>query len=276
MELWWGSLVEACEKFALTGLFFGAAALLIKRARLLERFRPFSREFRLNILYYLMNVIAIGPLVVLAIDHISRFTHAHLALVTPDFYASWPVLLTLLWAVLLSDFIGYWRHRMMHGRMLWPAHAIHHSDREMCWLSLERFHPVNYLIAAFCNIMALSMLGLPVWAVGLNSLIRHYYGYWIHADLPFTYGPLKKVFVSPMMHRWHHTRDMDAIGRNYATVFAFHDVAFGSFYLPEGRELRLGIEDKGFPDDIGRQTLWPFKVWARRLRRRWGRMKGVS
>jgi hypothetical protein len=30
--------------------------------------------------------------------------------------------------------------------MFWPCHAVHHSDTEMTWLTLERFHPFNRLI----------------------------------------------------------------------------------------------------------------------------------
>ena len=54
----------------------------------------------------------------------------------------------------------------------------------------------------------LAMLGFPTWALVANSLVRHYYGEFIHADLPWMYGRFTSLFVSPVMHRWHHARDV--------------------------------------------------------------------
>jgi sterol desaturase/sphingolipid hydroxylase (fatty acid hydroxylase superfamily) len=48
------------------------------------------------------------------------------------------------------------------------------------------------------------LLGFPSYAIIANNLVRHYYGYYVHADLPWTHGKLGKIFVSPAMHRWHH------------------------------------------------------------------------
>lgn len=44
-------------------------------------------------------------------------------------------------ALPLVDFVGYWRHRFMHSKFLWPFHAIHHSSKTLDWLSNERNHP---------------------------------------------------------------------------------------------------------------------------------------
>jgi sterol desaturase/sphingolipid hydroxylase (fatty acid hydroxylase superfamily) len=110
---------------------------------------------------------------------------------------------TLFLAEFLGDFIGYWRHRLEHTKWLWPTHAIHHSDEEMTWLTLNRFHPINRITTVIIDSTFLVAMGLPAWAVIANSLVRNYYGYFIHADLPWTYGPLGKVFVSPAMHQGH-------------------------------------------------------------------------
>jgi len=93
-------------------------------------------------------------------------------------------------AVFAGDFIGYWRHRLEHSQWLWPSHAIHHSDTEMTWLTLLRFHPINRLSSLILDYAFLLMLGLPPYALIVNNLVRHYYGMVIHADLPWTYGRL--------------------------------------------------------------------------------------
>ena len=77
-----------------------------------------------------------------------------------------------------------------------------------------------------------ALLLATAWAAVANSLVRNYYGYFIHADLPWTYGRLGKVFVSPSMHQWHHAKDIKYAGTNFATVFSIFDRVFGTFALP--------------------------------------------
>ena len=90
------------------------------------------------------------------------------------------------------------------------------------------------------------------------------YGDFIHADLPWTYGPLGWIFVSPAMHRWHHAREIRCAGTNFATVFSVFDQAFRTYHVPGACNVPLGVRD-----DIGQgalaQLAWPFRAmwrWA--------------
>ena len=51
-------------------------------------------------------------------------------------------------AVVVGDFVAYWKHRFLHTRLLWPFHAAHHSSVEVDWWSNERVHPVESAINA--------------------------------------------------------------------------------------------------------------------------------
>ena len=134
-----------------------------------------------------------------------------------------PAIIVGFTAVFVGDFIGYWRHRLEHTRLLWPSHAVHHSDTAMTWLALLRFHPINRLSTFIIDISILTFLGFPAYALLVYSAVKHYYGFFIHADLPWSYGRLDKVFVSPVMHRWHHSIETEAHETNFATVFSFFD-----------------------------------------------------
>jgi len=103
-------------------------------------------------------------------------------------------------------------------------------------------------------------------------MIRHYYGQFIHADLPWTYGPLKLLFVSPVMHRWHHARDVVGTGSNFATVFSVFDQVWGTYHAPGPCNVPLGVNDDMGQGTI-RQLLYPFVAWADRLR--YGRPTGA-
>ncbi len=232
-------------------IFFLCLGYLVKRKELFGDMRRALPETGLNIQIMLFNLIFTVPIIVLSATFLSSFWNSTgLVLYSLEEWQDWPALVVIFIAVVVGDFVGYWRHRFEHNSFLWPSHAVHHSDTEMTWLSLERFHPINRLTTFAIDSSALLILGLPPYAVVANSLVRHYYGYFIHADLPWTYGKWNVMFVSPAMHRWHHSADEVAFDQNFATVFGLWDWAFGTHYVPGPCDGPLGVTD-----EIDR-TLW--------------------
>jgi sterol desaturase/sphingolipid hydroxylase (fatty acid hydroxylase superfamily) len=145
-------------------------------------------------------------------------------------------------AILVVDFAGYWRHRLMHSKFLWPFHTIHHSSQEVDWLSTERFHPVNHYITAILNLIILTALFSDPYVSATAMSLRRKYGLFIHSNVRISYGFLNFIIVSPLFHRWHHSDNPVAFNRNYSTFFSFFDLFFGTFYLPK---------DKKDPDSFG-------------------------
>ena len=76
------------------------------------------------------------------------------------------------------------------------------------------------------------LLGLPFWAIGAAVLIRGWWGYFIHADVPWTLGPFGKVFISPAAHRLHHIRDEALMGTNFGNMLTMWDQVFGTYLDP--------------------------------------------
>jgi sterol desaturase/sphingolipid hydroxylase (fatty acid hydroxylase superfamily) len=187
--------------------------------------------------------------------------HWGLQLDEPGLWAAIGPVPTALATVFLGDFLGYWRHRVQHTSLLWPAHAIHHSDTNLTWFTLERMHPIDRA-GSMVDTLILAGLGFPPWALGVNVAVRHYYGYFIHTDAPWTFGKLGWVLNSPAMHRWHHARDIEGSGSNFATVFSVFDRLFGTYYQPGPCDQPLGVRE-----DMGRgvigQYLYPFRVWLK-------------
>lgn len=226
------------------GLFFLALGYAVKRGQLFGDIRGALPETRLNLQILLFNLIFVAPLIVLGSQALADVVDRHgLYLVAPGSWDALPMVVTMFIAVFVGDFVGYWRHRLEHTPLLWPSHAVHHSDEHMTWIALERFHPINRATTFVIDSGVLLLFGFPAEAVLANNLVRHYYGYFIHADLPWTYGPLGKVFVSPAMHRWHHAADVAAFDTNYATVFSVFDRAFGTFRVPGPCTSPLGVTD---------------------------------
>lgn len=251
--------------FALCALFFAVLAFLVKGRSAIADARAALGEIRINLILGLLGALAMGPLISLFILALIEVLKTHgLHLTPPTLWNKIGQFPTLLLAIVVGDFIGYWRHRIQHTKWLWPAHAIHHSDTRLNWLSLERMHPFDQFGSALDTVL-LSALGFPFWALAGNVFVRHYYGYFIHADVPFTLGKANLILNSPAMHRWHHARDVDGSGNNFATVFSIWDRMFGTYYQPGPCDAPLGVREDMGKGAVG-QYLHPLKVWARALR----------
>ena len=245
----------AVESLAKTAAFFFFLGLLVKRTALFTDMRRAVAETGLNIRILLFNLIFVTPVIILGAQGLHWiFVTQGFTLVDPSFWNGMPLVLVIFIGIFVGDFVSYWRHRFEHSRFLWPSHAVHHSDTEMTWLTLQRFHPINRLTTFVIDSSALLILGLPPAAIMANVLVRHYYGYLIHADLPWTYGPLGRVFVSPAMHRWHHAADRAAFDTNYATVFSIFDQAFGTYRVPGPCTVPLGVTDDMAPTLAGQMA----------------------
>ena len=163
-------------------------------------------------------------------------------------------------AFVLADFLSYWAHRWLHGRPLWAFHAIHHGVVEMDWLSTIRNHPVNVIVQRLALTAPLLLLGFPVSVILAIAPASALYNIFTHANLDLDYGPLRRMLVSPNMHRWHHTPIAMGCNSNFGEALAIWDVLFGTLYLPERLPERLGLDDVP-PEDFVGQTLWPIRYF---------------
>jgi len=261
------SLRIAAELLLLSGLVFSLISLVFKGPEAIAAGRRALREIRLNLKFYVFDLLFVAPFIGALVTGLrSTIDRLGLGFVHPSTWDGLGTYGAFLAVVFLGDFIAYWRHRLEHTPALWPSHAIHHGDTDMSWTTLARFHPVNHLTTTAIDIGVLALLGFPMWALVANEMVRKYYGEFIHSDLPWTFGPAGRIFVSPAMHQWHHARDVVGSGSNFATVFSVFDQAFGTFHLPGLCNVPLGVtEDLGM--SLWSQLRFPFVSWAERLRR---------
>lgn len=158
-------------------------------------------------------------------------------------------------AVVLGDFLLYWIHRLFHGRRLWPFHAVHHSSTQLDWLSTFRSHPVNEIAGNLLLTIPFLLLGFSPAASFPSPAVLGLYTILVHADVEWTFGPLRYLFVSPAFHRWHHSKVPEAIDRNFASLLPLWDLLFGTWYFP--RDRRPG--DFGIDEPMARS--WWGQMW---------------
>jgi sterol desaturase/sphingolipid hydroxylase (fatty acid hydroxylase superfamily) len=159
-----------------------------------------------------------------------------------------------------SDLMMYWIHRAFHRPAMWKYHAVHHSSKELDWISAARFHPVNIMLGSVATDVVLLLAGISPNVFVFLGLFTVAHSAFVHANLNWTLGPLQYVIAGPVFHRWHHTA-ADAGGeKNFASTFPILDLLFGTFYMPkQALPGAYGVADKGFPAGFGAQLLYPFK-----------------
>ncbi len=169
-----------------------------------------------------------------------------------------PKLIQAIELLLFADFLSYWLHRLFHGRRLWLFHAVHHSSEELDWLSSVRVHPVNEMITAALRAVPLILFGFsPVVVAGLVPLFT-LHGLLLHAHVNWTFGPLRYVLSSPVFHRWHHSRDREAMNSNFSGLFPIWDILFGTFYMPDDRKPEVFGIFEPMPTTLWGQLKQPF------------------
>lgn len=210
--------------------FFLALSAITKRGSLARAWRTARPEAATNCGLYILNYVILAPLFILAARAVADVVPGIEALT-----AHWNALpepVAVLGAIVAIDVVAYWRHRLGHTRAIWRWHATHHADEALNWFSVTRKHPVDKLLEMTLDSILALALGVPVWAIVVANIVRGWWGYFIHADVPWTLGPLRRVLVSPAAHRLHHARDEALMGTNFANTFAFIDLVFGTFADP--------------------------------------------
>jgi sterol desaturase/sphingolipid hydroxylase (fatty acid hydroxylase superfamily) len=162
---------------------------------------------------------------------------------------------------LIQDVLLYWIHRLFHTRLAWKFHAVHHSPHVLDWMSTARFHPVNNLLSFVLADVAVLLMGFAPAALAFMVPFNIVYSSMVHANLNWTFGPLRYLFASPVFHRWHHTTQEEGLDRNFAPTFPFLDVIFGTFHMPPGKlPEHFGTGEADFPVDFWGQCLYPFRA----------------
>jgi sterol desaturase/sphingolipid hydroxylase (fatty acid hydroxylase superfamily) len=186
-------------------------------------------------------------------DAIAKFyAHGHGVLATLPLWAQ------IFFYLTVSDLALYWIHRAFHRGALWKYHAVHHASEDLEWTSAARFHPINILLGTTLFDVLMLVAGITPNVFLFLMPFTTFSSALVHANLDWSFGPLRYVFVSPVFHRWHHTRPDEGGEANFANTLAFFDVLFGTFYMPKGKLPSVyGIDSSDMPENMALQLLYP-------------------
>ena len=139
---------------------------------------------------------------------------------------------------LVWDFFQYWFHRFQHvSPTLWPSHRLHHSDERInTTTALRRSVLELFLAFVFILVPTVIVAGVDEVAASIAFAIFWGWGFFNHANVRWSLGPLTPVFSGPQWHRIHHGLDPEYRDRNFAAYFPIYDVLFGTYRAPRKDE----------------------------------------
>lgn len=157
-----------------------------------------------------------------------------------------PLPVVIIIAIIVMDCAIYWQHRALHvARWGWALHRLHHADTAMDVSTAVRFHPGEALLSMLYKSVLTLLLGLPLVAVlafeawlAVGSIIEH-------ANLrlsPRGDARLRRFWVTPAMHRVHHSAHGHDHNHNFGFALSAWDHLFGTYRAAaSGQEIGLPL-----------------------------------
>ena len=169
---------------------------------------------------------------------------------------------------LLADFADYLFHRLSHSwRWVWMLHAVHHSDPHLDTTSAVRTHPLHAIAMIAWRVLVAFALGIPLWVILLRDVAAASLAALHHANLAWPERVdrwLRRLVVTPAMHKLHHSPERASTNANFGGLFSFWDRLFGTYRAPGASPAAYGLARLGAPRD---QSLWGMLVTPLRARR---------
>lgn len=136
-------------------------------------------------------------------------------------------------AVVLLDLAIYLQHVLFHAvPALWRLHRMHHADLDLDVTSGLRFHPLEMLLSLALKLAVVTALGAPPLAVVAFEVLLNASAMFSHANLRLPERldhALRRLLVTPDMHRIHHSLDPRETNSNYGFNLALWDRLFGTY-----------------------------------------------
>ena len=184
-----------------------------------------------------------------------------------------------------SSFISFLLHFLQHKiPLLWQFHKVHHAGEVMHPLSNFREHPIDnltynfiislvtyYVYGTILMVIGFTPSDISIYGITILALIFNMAGYQLrHSHIWLKWpGKWSMVFGSPAHHHVHHSRHPDHLDKNFAFMFPFWDVLFGTYYMPEdNKDVAFGIvEDASELNSCLNLYIIPFRDAYRLLKK---------
>jgi sterol desaturase/sphingolipid hydroxylase (fatty acid hydroxylase superfamily) len=150
--------------------------------------------------------------------------------------SQWPLALQVIIGLMIAEAGLYVAHRIAHTvPRIWRFHLIHHSVERLWIVNTGRFHFIDSFVSILLSQPLLYFAGAPkiifLWVAAVTAFI----GILTHCNVDMKSGWVNKVFNTPELHRWHHSRVRSEGDTNFGENLMFMDQIFGTYFLPSRR-----------------------------------------
>jgi sterol desaturase/sphingolipid hydroxylase (fatty acid hydroxylase superfamily) len=221
------------------------------------------KHARINIFFTLTTIVvnfALAFLLLKTADYVTAEKFGLLHLV------QMPAWVFFIAGLLLMDLVGaYLIHYLEHKvKWMWRFHLVHHTDQQIDTTSANRHHPGESVFRFVFTLLAVVVLGAPMWLVMLYQSMSVVLTQFNHANVTmpgWLDRPLGWVFCTPNIHRIHHHYRQPYTDCNYGNIFSIWDRLFGTYRMVDNSKLVYGLDS--YPDsreveDIGTLLKIPF------------------
>lgn len=179
-------------------------------------------------------------------------------------WVEWPVWIELLIAILVLDFVIWGQHLVTHHvPLLWRLHRVHHSDPDIDASTALRFHPIEILFSATVKLTTILLIGPSAAAVILFEIILNGSAMFNHSNIKLPRRLdhiLRKIVVTPDMHRVHHSIVREEHDRNFGFFLSVWDRIFGVYQAqPKAGHQAMVIGLDGCQDERPTHLGWSLK-----------------
>jgi sterol desaturase/sphingolipid hydroxylase (fatty acid hydroxylase superfamily) len=146
---------------------------------------------------------------------------------------------------LALTFGNYWGHRLMHTRLLWHVHSIHHAAPDFTLANAARTGLTDLLIVALFQGTIAAVLGGSADAVYWALLLTSFESLYTHSNLRGLSWLEWFGLFTPKAHRIHHAIDPRYHNSNFGDLICLWDKIFGT-YIPSAdkpEDIAIGVDD---------------------------------
>lgn len=203
---------------------------------------------------------------VLTISVLQWSLDRHIGLV---YQFSIPGPLKLIVAFILFDMWMYFWHRINHRvSLFWFFHRVHHTDREMDVTTSNRFHPLEIMLSSLIRLPVFVLIGMNAGQYALYEIILILVIQIHHSNIALPEKVdrfFRLLFVTPNMHRVHHSVEWSETNSNFSSIFSFWDRIWLTFRSRKNTlTIQYGLKilmEKKWQNLIG-MLLTPFKNFS--------------
>jgi sterol desaturase/sphingolipid hydroxylase (fatty acid hydroxylase superfamily) len=163
--------------------------------------------------------------------------------------------------VLFDIWMYFWHMANHRIGFLWRFHRAHHADIEMDTTTALRFHPGELVLSTSFRLPVVILLGMSLNQLIIFETLLNLSTLFHHSNLAVPEkwdSALRRVIVTPNMHRVHHSMEQFETDSNFTSLLSFWDRLYRTFRTREDtRAITLGLPS--FRESKF-QRLWGFLI----------------